>query len=119
MDKAIQIIIARADIFLSEYGIRIVLGVFLLVTLLTLCGYLFDVDVMSMTILYLCDGKNENCGNRSCCVFNSESKYKYCMRTANEKHAAHGVCEGEPSWFPERFYRMKDGEDIWIEKSKY
>lgn len=44
MDKAIQIIIARADIFLSEYGIRVVFGVFLLVTLLTLCGYLFDDD---------------------------------------------------------------------------
>lgn len=71
-----------------------------------------------MTILYICDG-NEECRGGISCHY-TEGKNGPCRRTVNEERAKYGPCDGNPEWYPERFYSMTiQGENWWIEKERY
>ena len=69
---------------------------------------------MGCVIFYICNGKNPKCSKKAGCGPD------YCYRTIDERYAKYGKCEGDPSWFPERFYlyEKKNDQDIWIEKEK-
>ena len=71
-------------------------------------------------IAYLCNGKSPSCikieeGKEvfpQQCAFNRElnkdDNLWRCNHTTNPDCALHGVCEGNPDWFPERFIKSLD-----------
>lgn len=67
---------------------------------------------MEVFIAYICDRKDE-CGGCEHCHKGEDG----CSRTTNPEHAKYGSCEGDPSWYPERFYQVD--EDRWFERERY
>lgn len=79
-------------------------------------GGVYDMDNnLNYPIVYICDGKNA-CGKMWGCAYHS-SEVGVCKRTFLAEHARYGACEGDPSWYPERFY-YDDRCGKWIEKER-
>ena len=65
-------------------------------------------------ILYLCDQKMD------CAIHCTTCEDYCCKRTVSEYNAKYGRCEGNPEWYPERFYKEKREDiNVWVEKERY
>ena len=62
-----------------------------------------------MNILYLCDGKKEQCSGKIGCFFGN-SDLNSCKHTTDPAHALNGPCP-EPQSHPERFEPVTDKAD--------
>lgn len=64
-------------------------------------------------ILYICDRKMD------CALHCTTCEDYICKRTTSEQNARYGKCEGDPSWYPERFYKSRRKDlNVWIEKER-
>ena len=73
----------------------------------------FRFEVMNeMVIAYICDGKC-NCNDSEICRYNKNHLFDFCAHTIEESHARYGKCEGNPEWYPERFFYCVDCDRYW------